>query len=402
MGRFPQLHLVTDPRLPEARLLAAIDAAVKGGVDVVQVRNKGATAVELVRLARAVRSVVAGRALVIVNGPVAVAQAAEADGAHLPEGDPDLATARAVLGPDAYIGASVHSVQAAVAAELAGVSSVTFGHVFATGSHPGEPGRGLAALRAVVEAVSVPVIAIGGIDATRVGAVVAAGAAGVAVMSAILGLPIKRQSSLTTGAAARYRSDSIRDGLGNDDADDSPGKNARRQMPKAPNMPLSGEQFRQVMRQWASGVNVVTVRHDDAIRAILVTSFLSVAIDPPTVLVSIRRDGETHRLLEAGGVFAVNLLREDQAALARRLGYADDPDARSLRTIAHHTGSTGAPLLDDCLAGLDCRVIGAFPTRDHTLFLGQVEEATDHGGAPLLHWERDFRRLLLEGPARGD
>ena len=98
-------------------------------------------------------------------------------------------------------------------------------------------------------------------------------------------------------------------------------------------MPVDGELFRRVMRQWASGVTVVTVRHDAQVRAILVTSFLSVAIDPATVLVSIRRDGETHRLLEAGRVFAVNLLREDQAPLARSLGYADDPEARSLRAI---------------------------------------------------------------------
>jgi thiamine-phosphate pyrophosphorylase len=182
-----QIHLVTDPRLPEARLLAAIDAAVYGGVDVVQVRDKVATDTALVRLARAVRGLVAGRALVIVNGPVALARKSGASGVHLPEGHPDLPGARAALGPDAYIGVSAHSVAAAVAAERAGASSVTFGNVYATPSHPGAPGRGLAALRAVVAAVGIPVIAIGGIDASRVPDVLETGAAGVAVISAILG-----------------------------------------------------------------------------------------------------------------------------------------------------------------------------------------------------------------------
>src|SRR5579859_4019726 len=108
-------------------------------------------------------------------------------------------------------------------------------------------------------------------------------------------------------------------------------------------MPVSGESFRQVMRQWASGVTVVTVRHEAAVRAILVTSFLSVGIDPPTVLVSIKRDGETHRLLEEARVFAVNFLHEGQAELAQSLGYANDPEARALRSVPFHAGVTGAP-----------------------------------------------------------
>ncbi|MGI8912546.1 MAG: flavin reductase family protein [Chloroflexota bacterium] len=161
-------------------------------------------------------------------------------------------------------------------------------------------------------------------------------------------------------------------------------------------MPVSGDSFRQVMRQWASGVTVVTVRHEAAVRAILVTSFLSVGIDPPTVLVSIKRDGETHRLLEAARVFAVNFLHQEQGELAQSLGYANDPAARALRTVSFHAGVTGAPLLDDCLAYLDCRVMEAFETRDHTLYVGVVEDAAGEDRRPLLHWERGFRRLEKE------
>lgn len=161
-------------------------------------------------------------------------------------------------------------------------------------------------------------------------------------------------------------------------------------------MPVSGDSFRQVMRQWASGVTVVTVRHSTAVRAILVTSFLSVGLDPPTVLVSIKRDGETHRLLEAARVFAVNILHEGQAELAQSLGYANDPEARALRNIPFHVGVTGAPLLNDCACYLDCRVIEAFETRDHTLYVGVVEDAAGEGQRPLLHWDRAFRRLQWE------
>lgn len=181
----PQLHVVTDSRLPSARLLSVIGAAADAGVDVVQVRAKAAQAEALVALTRDVYQAVAGRALVIVNGSLAVAIAAGADGIHLPEGHPDLTSARQALGTASYIGASVHSVAAARRAEQAGVSSVTFGPVYATGSHAGEPARGLPALRVVVAALTIPVIAIGGIDAARVAHVLAAGAAGVAVISAV-------------------------------------------------------------------------------------------------------------------------------------------------------------------------------------------------------------------------
>jgi flavin reductase (DIM6/NTAB) family NADH-FMN oxidoreductase RutF len=164
-------------------------------------------------------------------------------------------------------------------------------------------------------------------------------------------------------------------------------------------VPVSGDRFRDAMRRWASGVTVVTVRHDEHVRAILVTSFLSVSLDPPTVLVSIRRDGETHRLLEASRLFAVNLLRAEQAALATALGYANDPAARSLATAAYHSAATGAPILDDCLAFLDCRIVEQFETKDHTLYVGLVEASDAGEGAPLVHWERAFHRLALPVPA---
>ncbi len=158
-------------------------------------------------------------------------------------------------------------------------------------------------------------------------------------------------------------------------------------------MPLSGDAFRQVMRRWASGVTVVTTRHNDRVRAILVTSFISVAVDPVTVLVSISRSGETHHILESSKVFAVNILHEGQASLANRLGYLNEPAARALIGVPHHAEVTGAPILDDCLAYLDCRVMTSFETAQHTLYVGVVEAGAEFNRRPLLHWERAFHAL---------
>jgi thiamine-phosphate pyrophosphorylase len=205
------LHLITDRRLPAKQFLAAIMAAVDGGVDLVQVRDKMASPEALVALTRQVHAAVAGRALVIVNGAVEIALAACADGVHLPEGHPDLARARRTLGAAAYIGVSVHGVAAARRAEQAGVSRVTFGHVYTTVSHPGEPPRGLDALREVVAAVRIPIVAIGGIDVRRVAEVLAVGAADVAVISAIIDADEPREAARGLREALDAEAERIRE-----------------------------------------------------------------------------------------------------------------------------------------------------------------------------------------------
>ncbi len=187
MSRIHHLQLITDRRAARRGLVPAVEAALDGGVDSVQVRDKGAAAAELhasaLEIARLVR---ATDARLLVNDRVDVALAVRAHGAHLAARSLPPAVARSLLESWQLLGVSVHSVDAAVAAARAGADYVTFGHVFPTWSHPGEPERGIAALAAVVDAVDVPVLAIGGIDAQRVGDVLATGCAGIAVISAVL------------------------------------------------------------------------------------------------------------------------------------------------------------------------------------------------------------------------
>ena len=98
------------------------------------------------------------------------------------------AVARELVG-DLSIGVSVHSIESAVQVEAEGANWITFGHVFPTSSHPDTTPRGVTALAQAVQAVHIPVIAIGGIGTRQVGPVIQAGAAGIAVMSAILDAP---------------------------------------------------------------------------------------------------------------------------------------------------------------------------------------------------------------------
>lgn len=196
------LQLITDRRAAKRGLLAAVEAALAGGVSSVQVRDKGAPASELLASALEVaRLVRASDARLLVNDRVDIALAVRAHGAHLAAKSLPPDVARGLLEPWQLLGVSVHSVEEAVAAARAGADYVTFGHVYPTWTHAGQPGRGVDALAAVVEAVGVPVLAIGGIDAGRVAEVLGTGCAGIAVISAVLGADDPRAAAADLRAA---------------------------------------------------------------------------------------------------------------------------------------------------------------------------------------------------------
>ena len=158
-------------------------------------------------------------------------------------------------------------------------------------------------------------------------------------------------------------------------------------------MPIPSDQFKYVMRQWASGVSVVTMQAEERRHGLTVSGFLSISPEPPLVLISVGQELTSDSLLQASGAYAVNLLREDQRELsdrfAGRLGEVDRFEGQST-----HTAATGAPILDDCLAWLDCRVVSTQVVGDHTLFIGEVVAAGVHGpGRPLLYWNADYRQI---------
>jgi thiazole tautomerase (transcriptional regulator TenI) len=125
----------------------------------------------------------------IVNDRLDAALANRTGGVHLAWHSLPIEKARRIVPKSMLLGVSVHSAAEAVVAAKSGADYVLFGHIYESGSKPGQPGRGLAALREVVAAVSIPVIALGGITVERVDEVLSTGCAGVAVMSAILSAP---------------------------------------------------------------------------------------------------------------------------------------------------------------------------------------------------------------------
>ncbi len=184
------LYVITDEAIGHGLSHAEIAyRAVAGGADAIQLRDKRLSGRDLLDATSAIREITrdAG-ALFIVNDRLDVALAAGADGVHLGESDLPLGHARRIAPPGFIIGASVGSVATAIRAGAEGADYVALSPTFSTASKDDAgPGHGLAMLSAVRAAVSLPLVAIGGITPGNVGDVIAAGADGVAVISAVVG-----------------------------------------------------------------------------------------------------------------------------------------------------------------------------------------------------------------------
>lgn len=166
--------------------MTVAEAAVRGGADVIQWRDKQATDREFLETARRLKErVQKSGALFVVNDRVAVAMAVQADGVHVGHEDLPVPEVRALVGNSMLIGRSTHSLQEALEAESQGADYLGVGPVFATPTKPGYPPVGLELVKQVREKIRIPWVAIGGIDLENVGLVSSAGAARVAVVRAV-------------------------------------------------------------------------------------------------------------------------------------------------------------------------------------------------------------------------
>lgn len=193
-----RLYLVTDRALSLGRSLEeVVEEAVAGGVTMVQLREKDAPTGEFVELARRLKGILAPAGVpLIINDRVDVALAVDADGLHIGQSDMAYEDARRLLGPDKIIGLSVENFEDVESANALDVDYVGISPVYGTPtkSDTAEP-FGLEGLRRAVELSAHPTVAIGGMNLSTVGDVMAAGVDGVAVVSAICSAPSPRHAA---------------------------------------------------------------------------------------------------------------------------------------------------------------------------------------------------------------
>ncbi|WP_226004973.1 thiamine phosphate synthase [Natrinema salinisoli] len=201
-----QTYLVTQASLSgEQSTVEVVRAAIDSGIDVVQLREKETSARSRHELGLELRELTADAGVdLIVNDRVDIARAIDADGVHVGQSDLPVAVARDLLGPDAIVGCSTSTVADAREAEADGADYLGVGAVYGTSSKDvdeDKDGIGPERVAAIADAVSIPVVGIGGITADNAGPVVEAGATGVAVISEITGAPNPRAATESLAAA---------------------------------------------------------------------------------------------------------------------------------------------------------------------------------------------------------
>lgn len=186
----PPLLLVTDRRQAGRPLNDVVAAALHAGCRWISVREKDLPPDEQILLTRSLLPLAhANGAMLMLHGGASLARDAGADGVHLPSGS-DPAAARALIGPGKLLGVSIHTVTEAEHIDPVHIDYALAGPAFETASKPGYgPEIGRKGLGDIARAARVPLLAIGGINAARVGELVAAGAAGVAVMGGVMRAP---------------------------------------------------------------------------------------------------------------------------------------------------------------------------------------------------------------------
>ena len=156
---------------------------------------------------------------------------------------------------------------------------------------------------------------------------------------------------------------------------------------------MEAEEFKRILGHWASGVAIVaSTGADGKPCGLTANAVASVSLKPPLVLVCIEHSADTHDCVRDSGYFSVNVLESSHERLARRFS-AWEVGAK-FEGIAFHPETTGAPVLDEALAWVDCRVTAQHDGGDHTIFVGEVLAGDAREGTPLIYYRGGYGRFL--------
>ncbi len=159
-------------------------------------------------------------------------------------------------------------------------------------------------------------------------------------------------------------------------------------------MTFQPEDLREMMRSWTSGVALVTSHFEGNHHGMTVSSFTSVALDPPLVLVCIDTSSRTHDMILNSGAFAAAILAEDQGQVSDRFAGRQGEFMDQFEALSVITTASGCPIPEGSLAYVDCRVTATHPGGSSTVIIGQVTEARILRQAPpLVYHDQHYHRL---------
>jgi flavin reductase (DIM6/NTAB) family NADH-FMN oxidoreductase RutF len=155
-------------------------------------------------------------------------------------------------------------------------------------------------------------------------------------------------------------------------------------------MAVTSQEYRDALSKFASGVTIVTVNAEGQPHGMTASAFASVSLDPPLVMVCLEKTSRTRELVIDTGSFAVSILSEDQAEIARSFSL---PGRKPFDVLSHHAGRNGVPLLDGAIAYVECSLERVVEGGDHDVVIGEVNACELQDGSPLLYFNRGYRSL---------
>ena len=156
-------------------------------------------------------------------------------------------------------------------------------------------------------------------------------------------------------------------------------------------MAIEKNELRRVMGHFATGVTVITTRSEDGKPfGLTANAFSSVSLDPPLLLVCVDKKAESYPYFEQSKVFTVNILSDDQETISRRFAVSGGV---KFDGVAYHMGANGAPILEGSLAYMECTLYASYEGGDHTVYLGEVQQAETVERKPLLFYRGGYREL---------
>ena len=163
-------------------------------------------------------------------------------------------------------------------------------------------------------------------------------------------------------------------------------------------MAISSEKFREALRNFPAGVTIVTIKSpsQEKPHGLTVSAFASISPEPPLIMIAIDHRASGHEMLqEEGATFAVNILSQEMSELSNRFAWIKDEDRFAVGDWG--TAVTGAPILKNALAWLDCTIDKRYEAGTHTIYIGliQASEVPQAGEPPLIYWNRGYRYLKI-------
>jgi len=156
-------------------------------------------------------------------------------------------------------------------------------------------------------------------------------------------------------------------------------------------MPIEPNELRRVMGHFATGVTIITTISKEGVPfGLTANAFTSVSLNPPLLLISVDKKAESYAHFEQSKVFTVNILSDEQETLSRKFAVSGGD---KFQGVAYQMGANGVPILDGTLAYIECKLYAVHDGGDHTLFLGEIEEARTREIKPLIFYRGGYRAL---------